>query len=162
MGWRDRDYARWTDQERDDYYGGPSSTSRSWPARWIMLAVAGLLAVFLASIVSRALQPAPTAPPFNPDAVPHAIIYGWWNVPPVDTHAQQAWVQGNRSMICRTRQPDTRTYGGYVCTSYSIINPGQTVVPLSPSDPELIAPCSQAIAPGGHRIPCPLDGSQPA
>jgi hypothetical protein len=106
VGWRDRDWARFSDEERQLVFGAPSVQAFDW-LRVCVWSVTGLLALVVAGYSSRALRHTTVAAPS-----PEHVVYAG---PTLD--------QGR--LAC-TAESANATLGMWVCTEWTIVETGQT------------------------------------
>lgn len=104
MSWRDRDWARFTDEERSRLYGGGSSIS---PAGWVALTVAAIAICAFAYVYLPGRSP----------TRPAQVVY-----------SDGVEVGGRVERLTCTGQTANTRLGIWVCTNYQILQPGQTVV----------------------------------
>ena len=136
MGWRDRDWAKWTDEERDRFLGGTSAPPprrlgvRSRRNELTLVALLVSAAVSLAGWQLHLFSFPISAP--RAVAVPTApVVYG--------TGLAH---NGASDMTCTAMAADAR--GGESCTVWTILLPGQQAVqalrlPVGRTCPAVIA-----------------------
>jgi hypothetical protein len=128
MGWQDRDWAKWTDEERDRYLGGTTVSAPGRPEACGRASSRRTEATLLAVLVSLAVSlagwhfhlfrlPALTHPAVVVPTTP--VVYG--------TGLAQ---NGASQMTCTAMATDAR--GGESCTAWTILGPGQRAVQATP------------------------------
>lgn len=130
MSWRDRDWARFTDEEREHFYGGVSLRSVS-PVAWALFAVAVLL-IGLYAYTVRDRSPRPYPPVSKPAPVVYSGAYG-----------ENRAIPGQQ-VACTA---EGMQLGDWVCTYWQILQPGQTARPAKdPGGPCGVRHVDQATA----------------
>lgn len=128
MGWQERDWAKWTDEERARFLGARRVDARSWePGQpsprsgvGIRSLVWGAVAIAVAVVAAGAFVGRGTLAPGDAPLVPVAV-YG-------DLVSADSAALGGRG-IC-TREVAGAT--GWVCTEYSLLAPSQTPAQARP------------------------------
>jgi hypothetical protein len=172
MGWEDREWAKWSDEQRDAYLDGrapkrtvtgaelveridsPYSSGVSLRIKvWGGLAavIALLAAAFTYGILSMPLSgPGPVNPlaSWQPP-----VIYGWQHVPPkdspnMDDPRRDGLTFNGTPVICTGREPDV--YGRWACIEWTVIHAGQRVF-VMPTD----SPLSGVACNTRPDAPCP-------
>ena len=131
MGWQDRDYAKWTDEERARHLGGAATGSRR---RTEVTGLAILLSVVCTWGVVRfhVLRPGqPVLSPIPP-ALP-AVVYGTGD----GTLAGQ-------ETTCTALAADAS--GAESCTTWQLLGPGQHAVQAAPVAPIAGMRCVAVVA----------------
>jgi hypothetical protein len=106
VGWRDRDWARFTDDERQLVFGVPGGHALDW-LRLSVWSVTGLLALAVAGYASGSLRHRPVTP------LPAAnVVYAG---PTID-----------RGRLACTAESRNDTLRMWVCTEWTIVEDGQT------------------------------------
>jgi hypothetical protein len=121
VSWRDRDWARFTDEERRLLYGGGSGL-RSVPSlqtEWSRLLVWGLVVMALAAVIgfawaTRSHRASPSPPRPGP------VVYGEQLLATVTGGLYRA----DEGLTCTTEAVNVR-YGVWVCEGFAIVQPGQ-------------------------------------
>jgi hypothetical protein len=161
MGWRSREWARWSDEERERFLGPSAAvTIATRGVDRVRLVVWGSLGAAILLLAVGALAARALLPPLPPPAAASAgarVIYGWSDIPSITSPTPGTRVVriGADPVICTTRTVVARRW---LCTAYGLIRPGMRVVELPPSYPDEFAPCSTPTAPGGRIVPCPGTG----
>ena len=161
MGWESRDWAKWSDRERRDHLDSrPTATvgechDRTRVAVWSALA-AMVIALGGGGWFANAWIDGGGSVPDGAvtgtwtGAGPH-VIYGWSHVPPrgsTDLDPSHVGTRmGGVDVLCVTRV--NVGAGRWVCDSYAIINPGDTLVEMPWSSAMTEVPCN------AHPVPCP-------
>jgi hypothetical protein len=156
MGWESREWAKWSDEQRDAYLDGraprksvtgaelverldsPYSSGVSLRIKvWGGLAAATAL---LAAVVIYGIATAPSetgrvgaASIWQPQ-----VIYGWQHVPPQGSRyidpSRIGDTLAGEPIICTAREPDDQ--GRWVCNEYTPVHAGQQVF-VMPADSQL-------------------------
>jgi hypothetical protein len=123
VAWRERDWARWTDEERRRFYGSgtvpASDRARRNPVRAVAWGVIGLLTLAVAVLaLYRGTLPA------APVEIAPTPIYGERGVPPISNPEARPGeiprlAPGGSGTVCTAKRIDQRT-GTWVCTEYAI------------------------------------------
>jgi hypothetical protein len=153
MGWQDRDWAKWTDEERDRYLG------RSMPVRGVGVGCAdgtrtavgapraavgvAMLASLLFTAVAAQLHLfvfAPSPPPASPRSVAPAVVYG----------TSIALFRGSSGrMTCTAMELGA---AGAACTAWTYLAPGQRAIQAIPLPPGPQCLAVQADQLTGHWV----------
>jgi hypothetical protein len=136
MGRQEREWAKWTDQERDRFLGGasaPAPLRRGVRSRRNELTLLAMLVSVAASLGCWQLHlfSFPVAAPHRAATPPAAVVYG-------AGHAHD----GSTDMTCTAMVSDAS--GGESCTVWTILLPGQQAVqalrlPVGRTCPAVIA-----------------------
>jgi hypothetical protein len=118
VGWQERDWAKWTDDERARMVGGRASTTttcpRANPRRRVELTVIALAASVVASFgISHFRMLRLGGPPALLPARPPAVVYG----------TGLAHMPGGQEMTCTAMESDAK--GVRSCTAWQYLQPGQ-------------------------------------
>ena len=116
MGWQDRDWARWTEDERRRFVGGGAATVV--PGAFVAVVVSLVAAVMLGR---PAHAPRPAPPP----------VYGTGVVVQ----------QGGMRTTCTK---EVRGSAGWICDSWAVLEPNQNAWPATPLPSGTI--CSTVVA----------------
>jgi hypothetical protein len=122
VSWRDREWARFTDEERRLLYGGGRSGCRSHgnplaqpvtPGRlaWAAVGVLALVVSLFSLYAHRRAKLVAPAPPVSP------VVYGG------------ATGQVGRDRVACTAESANIRINAWVCTEWTILQPGQLVAP---------------------------------
>jgi hypothetical protein len=111
MGWDDRDWSAWSDDERREFYGSHGVSGRSAEAaptvRVIVWGITATLVFLFVIWVAYAREAAPYEATPHP-AVPN-VIYG----------EPRARLRGGSEMVCVEKTVDQRT-GAWACTRWAL------------------------------------------
>jgi hypothetical protein len=149
MGWESREWAQWSEEQRDAYLDGRAPRSRVTGAQLVerldspyssgisvRVKVWGGLAVITALFVVVLAILMMSAPTYTAvGAWRPTVLYGWQNVPPIGAAyidpSRIGTTMDGRPVLCTTREPDRQ--GRWTCTEYSYVNEGQRVVVMPPT-----------------------------
>jgi hypothetical protein len=149
MGWESREWAKWSEEQRNAYLDGRAPRSQVTGAQLVerldspyssgislrvkvwggLAAVIGLLVVSFAILLI-------TGPTYTEESPWRStVLYGWQHVPPVGAGyldpSRIGTTMDGRPVLCTAREPDKQ--GRWTCTEYSYVNEGQRAVVLPPT-----------------------------
>jgi hypothetical protein len=170
VGWEDREWAKWTDEQHDAYLDGraprPQITGKELVERLdspysggisLRVKVWGRLAGGIAVIATGIVYLVATAPvPVTGVSTWRPwVLYGWQHVPPVHAGYVDPSRIGNtlagKPILCTRREPDDLSR--WVCTEYTYVN-GRPVVVLPPDSPLRSVACNT-----DPSVRCPVPGT---
>jgi hypothetical protein len=155
MGWEGREWAKWSEDERDTYLEGraprratgrelleridsPHSTGVSLRAK-IWGGLAAVTVAFAAIVVYEIhANPLTTGSPSGAVQTTPPVLYGWQHIPSQGVAYTDPSRIGNtsfhgRPILCTDREHDE--LGRWVCTTYTIVQPGQRIVVMPADSP---------------------------
>ncbi len=115
MGWQDRDWARWTDDERRRLYGSaaptPGPRRRTYPAQalWAVLATFTIAALTWAGVAHRPFGHLPRV------AAPPTVVYGDPGSRFAGASSENPYAPGGARTVCTD---EIAVEGGWQCNSF--------------------------------------------
>jgi hypothetical protein len=130
VSWRDRDWARFTDEERQLFYGGWSGSRPCPPSQteWSRLVVWGFVGMAIAAVIgfawaTRSHRASPSPPKLGP------VVYG----EQVLQTGTGGYYRAADDLTCTTESLNVR-FRVWVCQAYTIVQPGQVARTAVDSD----------------------------
>src|SRR5919198_3942883 len=129
VSWHDRDWARWTDEERRRFYGAAPSGAPSRARR--SLHPSGLWTVLATLIVSVLGFAGYANRPWSAAAAPSAalVVYGDQAVPAAGEPVPAPMAPGGRRTVCTD---EVERGGAWTCMTYAVLMQDQSAAQAAP------------------------------